>query len=118
MNAIMEWLISVLLLGGAFFVLTGSIGLARFPDLFTRLHGPTKATTLGMAGVLLASMLYFTGERGELSLHEILVTLFLFMTAPVTAQLLARAALHQRVRSLAPMPQRQRLREPDAAGDD
>lgn len=108
MTTVMEWLISLLLLVGAFFVLTGSIGLARFPDFFTRLHGPTKATTLGMGGILLASLLYFTGERGELSLHELLVSVFLFMTAPVTAQLLARAALHRRVLSLAPLPSRKR----------
>lgn len=110
MSTAVEWIISLLLLGGAFFVLTGSIGLARFPDFFTRLHGPTKATTLGMAGLLGASVLYFTGERGELSLHELLVTLFLFMTAPVSAQLLARAAMHRRVRSLAPLSPSRKLR--------
>lgn len=110
MTVAMEWLISLLLLVGAFFVLTGSIGLARFPDFFTRLHGPTKATTLGMGGILLASLLYFTGERGELSLHELLVSVFLFMTAPVTAQLLARAAVHRRVHSLTPLPTPKRRR--------
>ncbi|MFP5340523.1 MAG: cation:proton antiporter, partial [Gammaproteobacteria bacterium] len=41
----LEILISVLVLSGAFFALVGSIGLARLPDFFTRLHGPTKATT-------------------------------------------------------------------------
>jgi multicomponent K+:H+ antiporter subunit G len=108
MSSFGEWITSLLLLVGAFFVLTGSIGLARFPDFFTRLHGPTKATTLGMGGLLLASVIYFTGERGELSLHELLVSLFLFMTAPVSAQLLARAALHRRVGSLTPLPRSER----------
>ena len=43
-----EAIVSLLLVFGAAFVLVGSIGLARFPDFFTRLHGPTKATTLGV----------------------------------------------------------------------
>ena len=90
--AISELFISFFLLAGGAFALIGSIGLARLPDLFTRLHGPTKATTLGVGGILIASILHFS-DRG-LSLHEILITLFLFVTAPVSAYLIARAALH------------------------
>ncbi len=103
MAAVLEITISVFLLLGAGFVLVGSIGLARLPDFYTRLHGPTKATTLGVGSLLVASMLYF-GGRGEPSLHELLVTMFLFMTAPVSAHLLAKAALHLRVRSRAELP--------------
>jgi multicomponent K+:H+ antiporter subunit G len=84
-----------LLVGGAF-ALIGSIGLARLPDLFTRLHGPTKATTLGVGGILIASVLHFSSRAEGLSLHELLITLFLFATAPVSAYLIARAALHLR----------------------
>jgi len=75
----------------------------RLPDFYTRLHGPTKATTLGLGALLIASMIYFS-SRGEVSLHELLVTLFLFMTAPVSAHLLAKAALHLRVRSEVDLP--------------
>lgn len=82
-----------LFLGGAF-ALIGSIGLVRLPDLFMRLHGPTKATTLGVGGILIASMLHFSTQGNGLSLHEVLVTLFLFTTAPVSAYLVARAMLH------------------------
>lgn len=49
----MEWAIAFFLLLGGSFVLIGSIGLTRMPDFFMRLHGPTKATTLGMGGILL-----------------------------------------------------------------
>ena len=45
-----EIIISILVLVGAFFTLVGSIGLAKLPDFFTRLHAPTKATTLGEIG--------------------------------------------------------------------
>ena len=91
-----EILISFFLLSGGAFALIGSIGLARLPDLFTRLHGPTKATTLGVGGILVASALHFSGAEQGPSLHELLVTLFLFVTAPVSAYLIARAALHLR----------------------
>ena len=52
----LEIITSVFLLIGAFFTLVGSIGLIRLPDFFMRLHAPTKASTLGVGGVLLASM--------------------------------------------------------------
>lgn len=90
----LEGLISFFLLVGGFFVLTGSIGLARLPNLCMRLHGPTKATTLGVGGILIASMLYFSSQGNGLSLHEVLVSLFFFTTAPVSASLIAAAWLH------------------------
>ena len=99
----LDIIISIFLVLGAGFALVGSIGLVRLPDFYTRLHGPTKATTLGLGGLLIASMIYFS-SRGDVSLHELLVTLFLFMTAPVSAHLLAKAALHMRVRSEVELP--------------
>ena len=90
---LLELSVSMLLLLGAAFTLLGSVGLLRMPDFLTRLHAPTKATTLGVGSMLLASMLYFAG-RGQAGLHELLIVLLLFMSAPVSAQLLALAALH------------------------
>jgi multicomponent K+:H+ antiporter subunit G len=90
-----ELAVAILLLIGGFFVLVGSVGLSRLPDFYTRLHAPTKATTLGMGGILIASMILMTYEQGYLSLHELLIALFLFITAPVTAHMLAKTALHQ-----------------------
>ena len=99
----LEMLLSVLILTGAAFTFVGSLGLARFRDFYTRLHGPTKATTLGVGCLLIASAIHFSAD-GHLSLHEVLVALFLFMTAPVSAHLLAKAALHLKVKSLALTP--------------
>ncbi len=101
---IVDLLTATFLLLGAAFALIGSIGLARLPDIFTRLHGPTKATTLGVGAILLGSILYFSLRQG-LSLHEVLVSAFLFLTAPVSAHLIARAALQRRCRSLAQPPE-------------
>ena len=95
-----ELVVSVLLLIGGFFVLVGSIGLARLPYFYTRLHAPTKATTLGMGGILIASKILMTYEQGYLSLHELLITLFLLITAPITAHMLAKTALHHENRAL------------------
>ena len=54
-----EILTSVLIVLGASFALIGSWGLVRLPTLMERLHGPTKATTLGLGGILLGSVSYF-----------------------------------------------------------
>lgn len=95
MNVIIEALVSFLILMGATFTLIGSIGLVRLRDFYTRLHGPTKATTLGVGSIILASLVFFTAKTGVLSVHEVLITLFLFITAPVSAHLLAKAAMHR-----------------------
>jgi multicomponent K+:H+ antiporter subunit G len=91
MMQLAEALVSVLILVGAFFLLVGSLGLAKLPDLMRRLHGPTKATTLGIGAMLIASMLFFLLIDGDPSIHELLITLFLFLTAPVSAQMIAKA---------------------------
>lgn len=96
---IIETIISLAIIFGASLALIGSIGLVRLGDLYSRLHGPTKATTLGMGSLLVASTLHFS-RAGQLSLHEVLVTIFLFLTAPASAHMVAKAALHLRVRSV------------------
>jgi multicomponent K+:H+ antiporter subunit G len=100
----MDFLLSALILIGAGFTLIGSLGLIRLRDFYSRLHAPTKATTLGVGSLLIASAVFFSGQDDGLSLHEVLVTLFLFITAPVGAHLMAKAALHQRLASRADLP--------------
>lgn len=90
-----EILISAMLVIGGFFLFVGSYGLAKLPDTMRRLHGPTKSTTLGVGSVLIASMLYFLLGEGRMSIHEVLITLFLFLTAPVSANLVAKAYLRR-----------------------
>ncbi|WP_420868810.1 Na+/H+ antiporter subunit G [Cupriavidus pauculus] len=97
MHPVAEAIVCALLLIGSAFTLIGAIGLARLPDFYMRLHGPTKSTTLGVGGVVLASVVYFSTRGSGLSLHEILVTAFLFLTAPISAHMLAKAAIQQRL---------------------
>lgn len=98
MNIILEILISIFLLIGAFFMLVGGIGMVRLPDLFMRLHAPTKSSTLGLGSFLIAAII-FSAVYGRFGFAEILITLFAFITAPVSANLMAQAALHLRLRS-------------------
>ena len=92
----MDYLIALFLLIGSFFTLVGSIGLVKLPDFFMRLHGPTKATTLGVGAMLVASMLYYFAYHDAVRLNELLIIIFLFMTAPVSAHLMSKAALHRK----------------------
>jgi len=105
LNPWIDGLVALLLLVGAFFLLVGALGMLRFRDFFQRLHAPTKASTLGVGGVLIASMLY-SAATGRLAIHELLITLFIFITAPVSANLLAKAALHLKLPSKAGHPKR------------
>ncbi|KEA64255.1 Na(+) H(+) antiporter subunit G [Marinobacterium lacunae] len=98
MSITVEIIICAFLLMGGLFVLLGSFGLLRLPDFYTRLHAPTKATTLGLAGLLIGSMIYFFVAEQRLVVHELLITLFLLITAPVSAHMMAKSALHHRVK--------------------
>lgn len=92
-----EWIVSALILIGALFIFFGALGLVRLPDSLCRLHGPSKAGTLGVGALLLASAVHFSLTREGLSLHECAILVLLFITAPISAQLLAKAALHRRL---------------------
>jgi multicomponent K+:H+ antiporter subunit G len=96
MNTLPAWLdalVAVLLVIGAAFALVGAYGLAKLGDFMKRLHGPTKATTLGIGCVLLASLLWFLATPGTPHGREILIAAFLFVTAPVSGHLLVVAAM-------------------------
>ncbi|KMT64584.1 Na+/H+ antiporter subunit G [Catenovulum maritimum] len=94
---IYEWIVSVLLLLGGILILIGSIGLVKMPDFFMRLHGPTKATTLGMACLLIAAMIYFSATHASYSFKEILISIFLLITAPISGYVLIKSAIHHKL---------------------
>jgi multicomponent K+:H+ antiporter subunit G len=98
MDAYIEYAISALLVIGGLFGLVGSFGLLKLRDTMQRLHAPTKATTVGVGSALIASMAYFMLIEGKTSWHELLITLFLFLTAPITANFIAKAHMHLAIR--------------------
>lgn len=89
-----EILVTVFLVLGGSFVLIGSYGLIKLKGQMSRLHAPTKISTLGVGGVLAASIIQSFAE-GRPSMHEVLVMAFLFVTAPISAHFLAKLHLHR-----------------------
>jgi multicomponent K+:H+ antiporter subunit G len=99
-------LVSLLLLVGSGLTLLGTIGLVRFQSFYERVHAPTLGTTCGAGGILIASMLFFSVLQSRIAVHEVLITLFVTVTTPVTLMLLARAAIYRdRTEGKAGMPQ-------------
>ena len=94
MDLFVEIFISALLVVSGVFGFVGSYGLVKLPEPMTRLHAPTKSATLGVGGVLMASMIYFGWFQGHVSWHELMITLFIFLTAPVTGLMIAKANIH------------------------
>ena len=88
-----EIVVAVLLLASGGLALVAGLGLLRLPDFFQRMHAPALATTLGAWLVTFATIVHFSGREGSLALHTLLVIAVLSITAPVSAMLLARAAL-------------------------
>jgi multicomponent Na+:H+ antiporter subunit G len=88
-----EWVlygVGVLCLIGAFFVLVAAIGVLKLDDLYMRMHAASKAGTLG-SGVLLIALAIFSRET-DVVLRALAAFVFLLLTAPISAHLLARAA--------------------------
>jgi multicomponent K+:H+ antiporter subunit G len=87
----------LLMIGGALAAI-GALGLLRLPSFFMRMHPPAMGSTLGAGCVLLASVLVSSAVEARPVVHALLITLFVVITAPVTAMLLARAAVYRRER--------------------
>lgn len=90
------WVVLVvvgLAVAGSALSLLGAVGLTRLKTFYERVHAPTLGATLGMALILLASIVWFTTVERRFMPREILIGLFLTVTTPVTLILLARAAL-------------------------
>jgi multicomponent Na+:H+ antiporter subunit G len=85
-----DWIVTIALLVGALVMVLGSIGVVRMPDLFTRMQTATKPSMLGSSLIALAVSIHF----GELfvTLRALLIAAFFFITAPVAAHAIARAA--------------------------
>ncbi|MEX0338260.1 MAG: Na+/H+ antiporter subunit G [Arenibacterium sp.] len=95
MELFVDILIAAFLVASGIFGFVGSFGLIKLKDAMSRLHAPTKATTLGVGGVLIASILHSYLVEGVFTAHELLITLFLLLTAPVTALFIAKSHIHR-----------------------
>ena len=86
---------SLLLIAGGLLTLIGSVGLLRLRTFYERIHPPTMGTTLGTGCVLIASMLVSSALLHRPVVDELLITLFIVLTAPITATLLMRVAVYR-----------------------
>lgn len=86
---------TVLLVLAGLTTLIGSFGLLRLPDFFSRMHGPSMTNTVAAGATLVASMLVSSAIVGRPIIHELLITLFVSMSAPITAIMLLQAALYR-----------------------
>lgn len=93
MSTVFDIIIAALLVVGFFFILLGAFALVKLSDFFRRVHGPAKASTLGVGCILIASILYHAVNGSGVHPRELLITVFLFLTAPISAHLMSRAAL-------------------------
>ncbi|TEA74249.1 monovalent cation/H(+) antiporter subunit G [Allopusillimonas ginsengisoli] len=92
--------VALLLVAAGVLTLTGSLGLLRMSTFFKRIHAPTLGNTLGVFCVLVATILLASTHERHLVVHPILITIFLFITSPVTAMLLMRAAIRRKAEEL------------------
>ena len=90
MTTFAEYLIAALLVLGGSFGLIGSFGLLKLKAPMQRLHAPTKATTIGVGSVLVATMFSYALVGQGFAWQELLVSAFLFLTAPLSAFYLAK----------------------------
>lgn len=86
---------SLLLVSAGLLTLIGSLGLLRLPDLFARIHGPTLGNTLGLGCVLFASVLIASVQAHRFIYQELLISLLVVATSPVTAMLIIRAGIYR-----------------------
>ncbi len=91
--------VALLLLLGGSIVIIGALGLMRLPDFYQRIHGPAITITLGAGCILIASMIYFTALQSRLVIHELVIAVFVSLTAPVVSMLIMRAAVYREKRS-------------------
>jgi multicomponent K+:H+ antiporter subunit G len=91
--------VAMLVILGGSIILIGALGLMRLPSFYQRIHGPAITVTLGAGCILLASILYFSVLQSRIVIHELIITAFVFMTAPVVSMMVMRAAVYRDLRA-------------------
>ncbi|WP_042149874.1 Na+/H+ antiporter subunit G [Paucisalibacillus sp. EB02] len=92
-----EVIAGVFILLGTIISLISAIGLVRLPDVYTRSHAASKSSTVGVLFILIGTLLYFLISEGYFSIRLILGIIFVFLTAPVGAHVISRAAYRANV---------------------
>ncbi len=91
----MEWIVSILLISGSLFMLVAAIGVVKLSDVYMRMHAITKAASLGAILMLAAVLLWH--PQWIVAIEALMVVLFVILTAPIGAHMLARVAHRMKV---------------------
>jgi multicomponent Na+:H+ antiporter subunit G len=91
-QAVAPWAADVLVVVGVFIMTIGVYGIVRMPDTYTRMHAASKAVFLGVISLLIASM--FAGDPA-IVFRAALISIFLVLTTPVAAHMIAKAAYEE-----------------------
>ena len=98
MTEIAEIISGILILIGVFLFLVSAFGVVRLPDVYTRNHAASKASTLGIMMILFGTLFYFYYKHSHFDFRVVLAIIFIFMTSPVAGHLINRAAYHSNVK--------------------
>ena len=98
MTEIVKGIIVLLIAIGVMLNLVAALGVIRLPDVYTRNHAASKASTLGIMVILLATFLYFYFIEGHFNSRILLGIVFFFITTPVAGHLVGRSAYHSGVK--------------------
>ena len=93
MTLTFDLILSGVLVVGGLFGLIGSYGMLKLREPMQRLHAPTEATTVGVGAILIAASV-IGWQNGVANWHGVLITIFLLVTAPMSALMLAKAHRH------------------------
>jgi len=85
----MSYVVAAMVALGTLLVLIAAVGVLRMPDLFARMQASAKAATLGVMSLSAAAALHV--DSGEVALRALLIAVFLALTSPIAAHLIARA---------------------------
>ncbi len=97
-SVIFEYIGLLLILGGAVFVVIGSIGHIRFPDVYSRAHSATKSSTIAVLITLTGAWIYIAATEGVFSVRLLLGIVFVYLTNPISSHLVLRAAYRSKVK--------------------
>ena len=86
-----------MLLGGCLLILSGILGIIRFPDFYCRAHAATKGPTVGIMMIMLGSIIFYA-VSGSFSSRNMLTCVFIMITTPVSAHLLLKYSYHSGIK--------------------
>ena len=86
-----DWIVFLFLIAGALFILISSIGILRLPDLFMRMHATTKTNSIGIALILIVTMMAFPQVTNVLK--GLMIIIFIYLTSPLGAHMIGKAGL-------------------------